>query len=42
MNNQENSFMCIKCKVYYTEESNAYEGFICEDCSNLNITDNTI
>jgi hypothetical protein len=30
---QENSFACIKCGLYQSEESGAFEGFICELCN---------
>lgn len=30
---QANSFKCRKCGTYYSEESGAYSGFTCEDCT---------
>ena len=33
------SFACRKCKTVYTEESGAYEGFICENCQGYTIWD---
>jgi hypothetical protein len=32
-NNQANSFACVKCGEMQTEESGAYDGFICEECN---------
>lgn len=29
---QENSFECVKCGTFFTEESNAYQGFTCDSC----------
>ena len=29
---QENSFACRECKRYWSEESGAEEGFLCENC----------
>ena len=31
---QNNSFPCSICGIIWSEESGAYEGFICEDCLN--------
>jgi transcription initiation factor IIE alpha subunit len=31
--NKSNSFACIKCGQYYSEESGAEEGFTCDDCN---------
>jgi hypothetical protein len=31
---QENSFACRLCGTYWSEESGASDGFICEDCLN--------
>lgn len=31
-NNQSNSFACRICGTVYSEESNPYEGFVCEEC----------
>ena len=32
MKNQMNSFVCKVCREIFTEESGAYEGFVCENC----------
>ena len=29
---QDNSFPCVECGEVYTEESGAYEGFVCDIC----------
>ena len=32
LKSQENSFPCGNCGIVYSEESGAYDGFICDEC----------